>query len=433
MKYKEAVEFIEECNKLGSVPGLVSIRELTKLLGNPQDDLRFIHIAGTNGKGSTLSYISTVLQMAGYKVGRYISPTIFEYRERFQINRKIMSQKDLAHYMEIVKEKCEEMVATGQMHPTSFEIETAIAFQYFKDKECDVVVLETGMGGLLDATNLIQTTVISVITPVNMDHMQYLGDSIVDIARQKAGIIKEKTDVVTLQNNLEALQTINEVSQCKNAPITVVNKNEACKIKYGLKKQSFRYLGKDYKISLAGTCQIENAMLAISALNVINDKKLLKKKISDEDIKRGLLETKWDGRFTIIGEKPYFIVDGAHNEAASRQLAESIDFYFTNKRKIYIMGMFRDKEYEKVIQNTVSKADQVITVKTPNNDRALDAYELAKCVEVYNKNVTASSSLEEAVEISYLLADKDSVIIAFGSLSFLGKLIQIVKNTHDKI
>ena len=427
MKYQDAIEFIEECNKLGSIPGLESITELTRLFGSPQDFLKFIHISGTNGKGSTLAYISTVLKIAGYKVGRYISPTIYEYRERFQINGRMMSKKDLVNYLEIAKEYCEQMVALGYHHPTSFEIETAIAFQYFKDNNCDIVVLETGMGGLLDATNLIKTTIVSVITPVSMDHMQYLGNTITDIARQKAGIIKEHVDIVTLQTDVEALNTINKVSLYKHAPITIVEIKDAKKVKYGLNIQSFCYHGEDYKISLAGTYQIENAMLSVSVLKLIESKKLLERDIKEDIIKRGLLETKWDGRFTIIGKRPYFIVDGAHNEAASKQVADSIDFYFTNKRKIYIMGMFRDKEYEKVIKNTVSKADQIITVKTPNNSRALDAYELAACVRNYNENVTAVDSLEEAVEISYLFADKESVIIAFGSLSFLGKLISIVE------
>ena len=444
MNDKETLEFIEECNKLGSVPGLDSIIELTKRLGNPQDFLKFIHIAGTNGKGSTLSFISTVLSTAGYKVGRYISPVIMEYRERFQINGKIISKSNLNSYMEIIKEICDQMVLDGYSHPTSFEIETALAFLYFKEQKCDVVVLETGMGGLLDATNLITTTIISVITSISMDHMQFLGNTLTEIAFHKAGIIRNNTNVVTVEQDDEVWKVLEKICKDKQAPFTIVEKKDISHIKYGINKQSFDYEKEHYEIALAGTYQIENATLALKTLQIIKENGLLKDidkkvKLTEEKIKKGLFATQWKGRFTIIGKKPVFIVDGAHNEAASIQFAKSMDFYFTNKRKIYIMGMFRDKECEKVIENTVHSASQIITVATPGNARALPAYELAQIVKEYNINVTVADSLEEAVEMSYLFADKDSVIAAFGSLSYLGDLMTIIEkqkiirsDTHGK-
>ena len=440
----QTLEFIEECNKLGSKPGLLSITELTRQLGNPQDSLKFIHIAGTNGKGSTLSFLSTTLTKAGYKVGRYLSPVIFEYRERFQINGKMISKKDLNIYMERIKEACEKMTAQGYAHPTSFEIETALSFLYFKEKNCDVVVLETGMGGLLDATNIITTTIISVITSISMDHMQFLGQSLKEIAGQKAGIIKENTDVITVSQDDTVMQVLRQVSKEKKAELIVADKKDISHIHYGIYKQSFTYQKVSYEISLSGMYQIENAYLSLRVLQRIREKHLLgitssNEKLTDAVIGKGLFETQWKGRFTIIGKKPFFVVDGAHNEAASLQLTKSVDFYFTNKRKIYIMGMFRDKECEKVVQNTVTEADQVITVTTPFNNRALPGYDLARIVKEYNPNVTVADSLEEAVEMSYLFADKDSVIIAFGSLSYLGALMTIVENhkiirsdTHGK-
>ena len=431
MKYEEAYSFIEECNILGSALGLTSIKELTNELGNPQDSLKFVHIAGTNGKGSVLAYLSSILHMEGKKVGRYISPTIFTYRERFQINGRMISKKDFGFYLERVKEACERMVARGFNHPTSFEIETALAFLYFKEKECEIVVLETGMGGTLDATNIVKTTVVSVLASISMDHMQFLGNSLAKIAQEKCGIIKENIPVVTMQQAPEVMEIIENICKQKNAPLIVADSSSLKQKKYGLLKQSFSYEGEKYEIKIAGLCQFENALLAIKAAQTLG--------VSLKSIKKGLAGAEWKGRFSVIGKNPYFIADGAHNEDAAKKLMESMHFYFTNRRIIYIMGMFKDKEYEKVIELTAPAADQIITVAAPHNPRALPAYELAQAVSAVNPHVTAADSLEEAVEMSYLFAEKDSVILAFGSLSYLGELMTIVEkgsavrsDTHGK-
>lgn len=444
MTTKEMTQFIEECNKLGSVPGLASITELTKQLGNPQNFLRFIHIAGTNGKGSVLAYISTVLSEYGLKVGRYISPTIFEYRERFQINGTMIGQNKLNQYMEQVKEACDIMVSNGMTHPTSFEIETAVAFLYFKDQKCDIVVLETGMGGLLDATNIVTTTIMSVITSVSMDHTAFLGNTLSEIATHKAGIIKKNTVVVAKEQCDDVMKVITDTCNQKEATLSIVDTKKVSHVHAGLFRQTFQLERETYAVTLAGNYQIENAVVAITALKTLFTNQLIKKKgkilsFQPEMIKKGLEKTIWRGRFTVVNKKPLFIVDGAHNEDASKRLAESIDNYFTNKRKIYIMGMFKDKECEKVIQNTVSKAEQIITITTPHNVRAMPAYELGQIVKQYNPNVTVADSLEEAVEMSLLFAQKEGVVIAFGSLSYLGELMTIVEkhkvvrsDTHGK-
>ena len=428
MKYDDAMLFIEECNTLGSIPGLESIDALTQELDRPQDFLTIIHVAGTNGKGSVCSFIGTVLTLAGYKVGRYISPTIYDYRERFQINGKMISKKDLGEEMEVVKLACDRLTRAGKVHPTSFEIETALAFHYFKQKNCDVVILETGMGGTLDATNIVKNPLMCVITSISMDHMQFLGDSLEEIAVHKCGIIKENTTVVSTIQMEAAELVLQKVCQEKNAELILADASEASVIKAGLEKQSFQYENEKYEIGLLGKYQIENAVIAINVLKKIRDMGF--DKLTDNKIKSGLLKTQWKGRFSVLSKKPYFIVDGAHNVAAAKKLAESIQFYFTNRKIIYIMGMFRDKEYEKVIQITVPYASSVITVATPGNPRALPAVELAKAVREINQNVTCADSLEEAVEMSYLLADKESVIIGFGSLSFLGSLMTIVENNQ---
>lgn len=422
MNYEEALEYVEGLSPRGIVPGLESIRELCKRLGNPQDKLRFVHIAGTNGKGSTLAYISNILTAAGEKVGRYISPTIFEYRERFQINGRMISKKDLGIYMESVKLACQEMLEAGLAQPTPFEVETALAFCYFLDKGCSIVVLETGMGGLLDATNLIQTTLVSVIASVGMDHMSFLGKTLAEIAAQKAGIIKESRTVVAMRQPKEAQRVIEAEAERKQARLIISDVATAKNVKSGLEKQSFDYASlKKLEIMLAGKFQIANAVLAIDAIKALEEYGIC---VSEKAIREGLSHTLWPGRFTVAMKKPLFIVDGAHNEDAAQKLMDSVDFYFTNRRIIYIMGMLKDKECEKVIEMTCHRADQIITVATPNKARTLSAYELATMVKKVNPNVTALDSVEEAVEVSMLLANREDVIIAFGSLSYLGSLLR---------
>lgn len=427
MNYKEALEYMNSIKAYGIVPGLDSINELCRILSNPQDNLSFVHIAGTNGKGSTLAYISTVLKCAGYKVGRYISPVISNDCEKIQLNGKQISQKSMAEYISRVKEACEMMTKTGFHQPTPFEVETAAAFLYFNENNCDIVVLETGMGGREDATNLIKNTKVAVLSSISMDHMQFLGKTLDRIAWQKAGIIKDSCYVVTIEQAPQALAVIRTEAEEKHCPVTVTGK--ASKVKYGLEKQKFTYrnqtgkLFENVEIPLSGSYQIENAILAMECIDKLG---LCGFSVTEKELRKGLLETKWPGRFQVLSKKPYFIIDGAHNEDAAKKLVDSIQFYFTNKRIIYIMGVLRDKEYEKMISLTCSYADQIITVTPPQNARALSAIELAQSVQPYHKNVTAAGSLEEAVEMAYLLARKEDVIISFGSLSYLGKLSEIM-------
>lgn len=426
MKYTQAVEYMESLSSYGIVPGLGNIRNLCEKLKDPQKHLQFVHIAGTNGKGSVLAYVSTILKAAGYKVGRYVSPTISEYRERIQINNRSITKKALGEYVERMKGICEELVAEGKPHPTPFEVETAMAFLYFKEQGCDIVVMETGMGGRQDATNIIENTLVSVLVSISMDHMQFLGKDLTAIATEKAGIIKPGCQVVTALQVPEVMYVIEEQAEEYQVPVTVVGEENVRKIRYGLEKQRFDYGSwKNLEITLAGMHQIGNAVLAIEVVRALQQKGY---EITEKALRAGLKETQWPGRFTLLAKKPYFVVDGAHNEDAAKKLAESIEFYFTNKRIIYIMGILRDKEYEKIIDLTHGYADQILTVATPNQARTLSSYELATEVAKVHQNVTAVDSLEEAVEIAYLLAGKEDVIIAFGSLSFTGKLMNILEN-----
>lgn len=430
MKESQVMEYMEEVSHGGIVPGLDSIRELCGRLGDPQKDLRFVHIAGTNGKGSVSAYVAAVLQCAGYRVGRYLSPTLFGYRERIQVNGRWISKSALCRGIERIRGICEEMTGCGLHHPTAFEIETALGFLYFQEKGCDVVVLETGMGGLEDATNLVENTVAAVLTSVSMDHMKFLGGTLAEIARQKAGIMKKGRPAVSACQKEEAMGVIREAAEALGCPLTVMRQSELTHVRYGLQKQSFDYGGfEKLEISLAGRYQIENAALAVDVIGVLNNSGF---SISEKKLRQGLWETVWPGRFTVLGKKPYFIADGAHNEDAAKRLVESLEFYFTNRRIIYIIGVLRDKEYEKIIALTHGLADQIITVTPPDNPRAMPAYLLAQEVARVHPSVTAADSLEEAVEMSRLLAGKEDVIVAFGSLSYMGRLMELLEYQQNR-
>lgn len=429
MSYEKTMEYMEHLQSYGIVPGLSNIRNLCEKLSNPQDTLRFVHIAGTNGKGSTLAFISTILQKAGYRVGRYISPTIFEYRERFQINGRMMTKKDLCRLTAVVKEACDLLVAEGKPHPTPFEVETALAFLYFQEKDCDIVVLECGMGGLEDATNLIQNTLVAVITSISMDHMGILGKTLTEIARQKAGIIKKGSRVVAVCQKEEAQAVIEETCRECGVSYVMADAEKAKKVKSTLKKQSFSYEEyQDVEISLIGRYQIENAILAIEVVKALA---VCGYVVSQKAVYEGLRDAKWRGRFELLCQKPLFLADGAHNRDGAGKLIQSIEFYFTNKRIIYIMGMLRDKEQEEIIKRTAPYADRILTIPT-KGVRGTSSYELASLASRYHGDVTALDSVQEAVELSFLMADKDTVILAIGSLSYLGELITIVEN-RDKI
>ena len=425
MLYEEARVYLDHVSKYGSVLGLDSIKSLLGELGNPQKDLKFIHIAGTNGKGSILAGLSGILQQAGYRTGRYCSPTVMGYMERFQVDGQWMAEDELAPFVSQVKEAAEKVEEKTDLTVTVFEIETAIAFLYFREKQCDYVVLEAGMGGLLDATNVIDTTVLSIFASISMDHMSFLGNTLAQIAEKKAGIIKDGCRVVTARQKPEAMQVIERISREHGTKCTIADASEAEVLKESCLGQTIRYRGEEYEIPLAGVYQKENAVVALNALKVLDE---LGFPTAAEQKKEGLRTVNWNGRFTVICKKPLFVVDGAHNPAAADMMAASIEHYFKGKRIIYIMGVFADKDYRSVIQKTAHFADRILTIQTPDNIRALPAGELAKTVSEYNPNVQAMDTIKDAVEEAFSLAGEQDVIIAFGSLSFIGEMTDIVEN-----
>lgn len=431
MHYKETLEYIQSLNQYGSVLGLDNMLRLCEKLGHPETRCKFIHIAGTNGKGSTAAYIAHMLMAAGFRVGRYVSPTITDYRERFQIGKRMITQKDLCEYVERLKAVCEELVAEGHPHPTPFEVETALGFLYFAEKKCDYVVLEVGMGGATDATNVIPAPVACVWASISMDHMGFLGKDLTSIAGVKAGIAKEGSLLISCKQEREVEVVLQKKAEQVGGSLVVADVSKATGIKYGLTTQQFSYKGlPKLKIHLAGIHQISNA---VTAVEVMLQLRKMGVDISDKAIYKGLEDTIWQARLEVLGKQPLFVIDGAHNEDAARKLVSSIETYFSGKRMIYIMGVLKDKEYEKILSMTAKYAEHILTITPPENPRALGAYELALAAREYHNQVTNLSSLEEAVEVSHLLADKDTVILCFGSLSYLGAIKKIYADRTDKV
>ena len=424
MNYKEARVYLDEVSKYGSVLGLESMRELLHRLGDPQNELKFIHISGTNGKGSVLAYLSTILSGAGYRTGRYISPTLFSYRERIQVDGEYIEKESLACHVTAIAAAAEDMQKAGLPSPTVFEIETALAFLYFKEKHCDIVMLEVGCGGLLDATNVITTTLMEVIASISMDHTDLLGDTLAKIAAQKAGIIKPDTMVVSAQQKSEAAQVIEDTCKEQHCTLQMVDESKISNVHYGAEGQTFSYkTWENVAISLAGSYQIKNAALALEGVEALRK---LGYALSDQQVREGLLHTAWRGRFTTLRRDPTVIIDGAHNPAAALELKESLERYFPGKTLYFVMGIFKDKDYAQVIDLTAPLARHIITVETPGNPRALPARELAEAVGKVNPSVEWADSVAHGVEKALAMAGKEDAVIVFGSLSFLGEAADAV-------
>ena len=426
MNYQECRAYIDDSAKYGSVLGLDNMKEMLDRLDNPQDEVPFVHVAGTNGKGSVIAYLYTTLTRAGYRVGRYISPTLYSYRERLEVAGEQISREAFARHVTRISQAIDEMTEAGLNHPTPFEIETAAAFLYFKEENCDLVLLETGMGGNLDATNIIKNTKLAVLVSISMDHMSFLGNTLEEITQKKAGIIKAGCEAVTTRQKPEAMQVIAETCKKLGVSCTVSDPDQAVLEKESIFGQSFSYKGEKFNISLAGVYQKENAVLALEALEILDE---LGWHTTMEQRKDGLFHTSWKGRFTVICQKPLFIVDGAHNAGAADKMEESIRHYFKGKRLIYIMGVFADKEYRTVLEKTAHFAEKIYTLETPNNPRALPAKELAEAAREFNPNTESTKSIQDAVEKAFACAgeNENSVILAFGSLSFIGELTKIVE------
>lgn len=417
MNYTQAKNYIDDCYKRGSVYGLESIRALVGALDNPQNGQKIIHIAGTNGKGSVGAFISSVLQRAGYKVGRFVSPTIYCYEERFQINGSYIKNVDFAHVMTLVRAAADKI----SFEPTGFELETAAALCYFKMERCDVSIIECGLGGRNDATNVIDNNMLTVLTSISLDHTALLGSTTAEIAEEKCGIIKAGAQVVSACQNSAAEAVIKKHCEQSSAPCLFVNNADILNRKYTMPYQSFDFEKyKSVETSMLGEYQFENAALALKCIDVLKETGF---NITDESIYLGMREAHWGGRFEIIGSSPVFILDGAHNPDAAQRLKNSLDLYFCGCKFNFIIGVFADKDYDGILKITAPLADKIFAVKAPS-PRGLDTSSLAAAALKYNDSVV-QSSLKEAV--ACCKEQKDRVTAVFGSLSFMGEITGYIK------
>lgn len=425
MTYNEAYAYIEAVNKMGSVYGLENIKELLRRLDNPQDKLNVIHVAGTNGKGSICAFLENIFKDAGYVTGRYISPVVFTYLERFQVDGEYMRENEFAECMEEVVKVCDDMVCAGWGRPTAFETETAVAFLFFLKRKTDIVLLETGMGGTNDATNVMKKPLCTVFSDISRDHMNFLGNSLPEIFEEKMGIMREGVPSASYMLSKELKGMWLEKCDELNCPHAMADKSKLQIIEVNLDGSSFLYDGEEYNLSMLGIYQIYNSITAIEAV------KLLKKTyrnmfdLNYVNIYNGLKNTKWQGRFQKTEDKPLMYVDGAHNEGGWQSLKQNIEVYFQDKDLIYICGVFADKEYEKMVDIMYPYAKCVITV-TPENPRALSGDVLA---DLFKKHIDRAYTVKDILSAKNMAADiaseyENPVILVFGSLSFIGPLIK---------
>jgi len=419
MNYDEAMEYIHSTLKFGSKLGLTSITKLMDFMENPQKKLRFVHVAGTNGKGSTTAFISSILINAGYKTGIFTSPYLQRFTERIKIDNQEIVPDELVDIIEFVKTKIDLMLEMGLAHPTEFEIITAVAFEYYYRNNCDIVVLEVGLGGRFDSTNVIECPEVSVITTISLDHTDRLGGTLAEIAYQKAGIIKSNSITVVYPQKPEAEKVFEQVCESQNSEIHKVDLTSLVLKEYSLEGQLFDYKTyKDLYITLLGDHQLYNAAVAIDTCEILVNKGF---NIDYNNIRDGIAVTKWPGRLEIISKTPLVLIDGAHNYEGGQSLNAALDRYFDDKKKIFIVGFLRDKEYQPIMELLAKKAQSIITV-TPHSERAIPSSELAVILQQYSNKVQDGTTIEMGLKLALDNADNESVVCAFGSLYMIGEV-----------
>jgi len=422
MGIAETLEYIHNVKWQGSKPGLERTQELLKALGNPEKRLKFVHVAGTNGKGSTSACIASMLKEAGYKTGLFISPYIVCFNERMQVDGEYISDDELEEMTNEIRPYADAM----EDSPTEFELITALAMLYFLKKECDIVVLEVGMGGRLDSTNVIDTPELAVITAIGYDHVKELGPTLCDIAREKAGIIKNDGDVVIYGGETDVVSVFEQKAIEQGARLYKTDFSRLTISGFFLEgiRLDFEPYG-EMKLPLAGSYQPYNAALAVTAIEVLRNKGY---KISDNDIKRGIENVKWPGRFEILGLEPVFILDGSHNPQGMEVTADSLKKHFKDRKIIFVIGVMADKDIDAMAVHIIPLAKVFLTVK-PDNPRALDSFELAEKLKRFGVPVTDCGTVGNGVSEALKMAGEGDVICALGSFFMSSE----VRNTYSAL
>lgn len=414
MTYSEALDYIHSVCWKGSLPGLERISELCALLGHPEDSLKFIHIAGTNGKGSTASMIFSVLTEQGYRVGLYTSPFVEKFNERIIFRGDEISDDDLAHDTEYVKQFADTM----EDSPTEFELITAIAFVYFKRMKCDFVVLECGLGGRLDSTNVIKTPVISIITGIDLDHTAIIGDTTAKIAAEKAGIIKNGVPVVFGEGDFDAERVIREKADEKSSEYVRTDFSKICNIRTELGGTTFDFgERRNIKISLCGLYQIRNAATVLTSVDVMRKNGIA---ISEEAVNRGLISAKWKARFETLISDPLVVYDGAHNLQGTKAAVENISHYLlplTNDGKIILlMGVMADKNHIDMIRTLSPYVKKVFSI-TPDNVRSFDSAGIEREFRLFGVDAQSFDTITEGVRGAMDCAKRENrPLVCLGSL-----------------
>ena len=417
MTYKHALDYLYSLQKFGVKFGLSKTSNIMKKMGNPHKGQKYIHIAGTNGKGSVSAMLESVLMKSGLKVGFYSSPHLVRFTERFRINRKEISKKKVAELTEEIKR-----VINPAEPPTYFEATTAMALAYFAREKTDIAIMEVGMGGRLDATNIIKPLV-SAITNISLEHQVYLGNTLLEIAGEKAGIVKKGVSTITACTQPKISKFFRKICDEKKAPFYQVGKD----IRYRRSDNGFNFYGlnrtiKDINLSLKGGFQHRNTALAIGILELLEKKGY---EFKERDIISGVEETIWEGRIQVLSKNPLIVVDGAHNPGAAQVLVDTVKNDFSYKRLILVLGIMKDKDINTIVKEIAEMADHIIC-SSPEYSRAASPEHLYSIVSKYNKNTETIKTLPEAIQKAKRIAKSDDMILITGSLFTVGEALTII-------
>ncbi len=413
MTGKEAVKYIESIKTFGTKPGLRRVRALCALLGDPQDRVPAVHVTGTNGKGSTASFCRAVLTAAGYKTGLFMSPYVDDFRERIGLDGEMIAPEDLAFEVERADKAVRQLKNLGFMQPGQFELETAIAFAYFARMGCDIAVVEVGVGGKSDCTNILKTTQAAVLTSVSLDHTAALGPTVRDIARDKAGIIKPGCAAISIAGqHPDALDEIRKAAEKAGASLTECSLDGVMILEKGLAGTVFSYKGLTLRLAMPGAHQIKNAVCAVETMLALRTRGYA---IPDGAIEAGIASVKAPGRLETVGDAPLCLLDGGHNPGAIDALTALLDENLGGKHLITVMGMFADKDYVSCVHKIASRSAAFIASSSgqPRSQEAATLAEYARrdCAEVYEQ-----PRIEDAAALALSLAGEDDVVLVCGSI-----------------
>ena len=412
MNYQEALNYINGTRWMGSRPGLSRVRELLDRLGRPQDRLKFVHIAGTNGKGSCAAMLASVLKTAGYRTGLYTSPYLFRFNERMQLNGRPIEDEALAELVTRIQPQADAM----EDHPTEFELMTAAALLWYERERCDIVVLEVGLGGRLDATNVIEAPEAAVIMNIGLDHTEILGDTLEQIAAEKAGIFKPGCEAAVYQQDERVLRVLEQKAKELGVSLHTADFGQLVSEFDSLEGQSFLYRGEPYALALLGDHQLRNAAVVLETVEILRRRGW---ELSPEAVEHGLYATVWPARFELVSTEPPFVVDGGHNPQCAQTVRDNLVRYFPHTRRVLLVGVLADKDYPALFQILNEAADAWVCV-TPESERALPAEKLAEHLKAFGKRVTCCASIPEGVETAREQAGEDGMACAVGSLYMAG-------------